>query len=70
MVFVIGLFPNIFLTRIKDATTRAASDFDARVMASPAPSYYQGPPKLLPRRAEATPLLEDNAPPASPKGGS
>ena len=28
MIFVIGLFPNIFLSRIKDAVARVESDFD------------------------------------------
>ena len=53
MVFVIGLFPNIFLSQIKGAAERIQSDFDARVEANPPPKFYEGPNKLLPRRPEA-----------------
>jgi NADH-quinone oxidoreductase subunit M len=69
-IFTIGLFPNIFLHQIKDATSRVATDFDARVMASPPPLYYQGPPKLLPRRQEAPAVVEEKTPAKEPaKGG-
>ncbi len=59
MIFVIGLFPRIFLDPMHDAVARVISDYDARVQMHPAnalePSkgYYQGPVKLLPRRPEA-----------------
>jgi NADH-quinone oxidoreductase subunit M len=66
-IFVIGLFPNIFLSRMKDAVSRVQSDFDSRVIAAPPPNYYAGPPKLLPRRADAPPPFER---PETKKGGS
>jgi len=53
MVFVIGFFPNVFLTQIKGAASRVRDDFDARVMANPSPRFYEGPIKLTPRRPEA-----------------
>jgi NADH-quinone oxidoreductase subunit M len=53
MVFVIGLFPNVFLHQIKGAATRVQDDFNARVMTNPAPKFYQGPITLTPRRPEA-----------------
>ncbi len=55
MVFVIGLFPNIFLSQIKQSCARVQSDLEARIAANPAPSYYTGPLKLLPRKSEAPP---------------
>jgi NADH-quinone oxidoreductase subunit M len=53
MIFVIGLFPNIFLSQIKGAAERTQNDFEARIAANPAPKFYEGPIKLLPRRPEA-----------------
>jgi NADH-quinone oxidoreductase subunit M len=53
MVFVIGLFPNVFLHQIKGAATRVQDDFNERVMTNPAPKFYQGPITLTPRRPEA-----------------
>lgn len=53
MIFVIGLFPNVFLSQIKDAAARVQNDFDARVETNPAPNYYEGPIKLAPLRPEA-----------------
>jgi NADH-quinone oxidoreductase subunit M len=53
MIFLIGLFPNIFLSRIGGAAARVQDDFDARVTANPAPTYYAGPIRLLPARPEA-----------------
>ncbi len=63
MIFVIGLFPNVFLSQIKDAAARVQNDFDARIMANPAPSFYQGPIRLLPLRAEAPTI--PTSPPAT-----
>lgn len=54
MIFVIGLFPNIFLAQIKGAAERIENDFDARIDTNPPPKFYEGPMKLLPRRPEAT----------------
>lgn len=59
MIFVIGLFPNIFLSRLKDATSRVQADFDSRVMSSPPPFYYTGGPKLTPRHQDAPPVKAD-----------
>jgi NADH-quinone oxidoreductase subunit M len=56
MIFVIGLFPNIFLSQIKGAAQRIQDDVEARIDANPAPRYYEGPIKLLPRRPEAPEL--------------
>jgi NADH-quinone oxidoreductase subunit M len=55
LIFIIGFFPNIFLSQIKDAAARIGADYQARIDAHPAPGYYDGPMKLLPRSAEATP---------------
>jgi NADH-quinone oxidoreductase subunit M len=52
MVFIIGLFPNVFLSQIKGAAQRVQDDFDARIEASPGPKYYEGPIKLVPRRPD------------------
>jgi NADH-quinone oxidoreductase subunit M len=60
MIFVIGLFPNVFLSQIKDAAARVRDDFEMRVEANPAPRFYEGSIKLAPRRPEA-PLPEGSA---------
>ncbi len=52
MIFAIGLFPNVFLSQIKDAAARVQDDFEARVLANPAPRFYEGPIKLLSPRPE------------------
>ena len=65
MIFVIGLFPNVFLSQIKGAAARARDDFEARVEANQAPNFYEGPLKLTPRRPEA-PAPADAKPAASP----
>jgi NADH-quinone oxidoreductase subunit M len=59
MIFVIGLFPNIFLSRMGAAAARVQDDFDARVAANPAPMYYSGPIRLLPPRPEVPKTLPD-----------
>ncbi|MGH7295197.1 MAG: complex I subunit 4 family protein, partial [Polyangiaceae bacterium] len=53
MIFVIGLFPNVFLSQIKGAAHRVQDDFEARVEANPAPNFYEGPIKLASRRPDA-----------------
>jgi NADH-quinone oxidoreductase subunit M len=53
MIFVIGLFPNIFLTQIKGAVERVQTDFDARFDRNPPPKFYEGPITLTSRRPEA-----------------
>lgn len=61
MIFIIGFFPNIFLSRIKDSVARVQTDFDSRVMASPPPFYYTGPPKLTARQADTPPAQDPQA---------
>jgi NADH-quinone oxidoreductase subunit M len=61
LIFVIGLFPNIFLSQIKQAAARVQDDFSARVTVHPGPQFYQGPIKLAPPRPEA-PRPTDTAP--------
>jgi NADH-quinone oxidoreductase subunit M len=56
MIFVIGFFPNIFLSRMKDACARIQGDLESRVADHPPPAFYDGPIRLRPRAAEATPL--------------
>ncbi|HXN33601.1 MAG TPA: NADH-quinone oxidoreductase subunit M, partial [Polyangiaceae bacterium] len=53
MVFVIGLFPNIFLSQIKGAAERVQRDVASRIETNPPPRFYEGPIKLTPRRPEA-----------------
>ena len=55
LIFVIGLFPNVFLVQIRGAADRAIADYEARVENSPGPKYYEGPFKLIARRPEAPP---------------
>jgi NADH-quinone oxidoreductase subunit M len=55
MIFVIGLFPNLLLSRMRDACLRIEGDLETRITDHPAPVYYTGPIRLLPRKAEATP---------------
>jgi NADH-quinone oxidoreductase subunit M len=69
MVFVIGLFPNIFLSQIKGAAERIESDFDARAIdANPPPKFYEGPMKLVPRRPDAPKALAAPPAPVAPGG--
>jgi NADH-quinone oxidoreductase subunit M len=56
MVFVIGVFPDIFLSQIKDACARVSSDLNSRVEINRGPRYYEGPPTLVARKPEATKL--------------
>jgi NADH-quinone oxidoreductase subunit M len=72
MVFVIGLFPNVFLSQIKDAAARVRDDFEMRVESNPAPKFYEGSIKLAPRRPEAPPQpgvgAQEAAAAAQPEG--
>jgi NADH-quinone oxidoreductase subunit M len=66
MIFVIGLFPNIFLVQIRDAAQRVDDDMTARIEAHKAPDYYEGAIKLQARSvlaptAIATPPIDANA---------
>ena len=62
LVFVIGFFPNIFLSRMKDAVARVESDYAMRSEMNPAPRFYDGPIKLLARKPDATPIPGDLQP--------
>ena len=66
MIFIIGLFPNIFLTQIKDAAARVRDDTTARVGAFPNVNFfYEGPIHLTgPRRPEAPKPADAPATPA------
>jgi NADH-quinone oxidoreductase subunit M len=55
MIFVIGLFPNIFLSQIKGAAARVQDDLEMRVPTGSGPHFYDGPLKLLPPQPEAPP---------------
>ncbi|HEX3772444.1 MAG TPA: NADH-quinone oxidoreductase subunit M [Polyangiaceae bacterium] len=65
MIFVIGLFPNIFLSQIKDAAARVQDDIDGRIMMNPGPKYYEGPIKLTSPKREQ-PRLAAEAPATAP----
>jgi NADH-quinone oxidoreductase subunit M len=69
MIFIIGMFPRVFLDPMHDACARVLTDYDARIMQSPPPTFYQGPVKLLPRRPEATKLIALPAAPAKTESG-
>ena len=59
MIFVVGLFPNIFLSQIKGATSRIRDEYSNRLELhppDPAGHYYDGPIKLLSRRPDAPAL--------------
>jgi NADH-quinone oxidoreductase subunit M len=56
MVFVLGLFPRIFLDPMHEACGRVLQDYEARLPQQGDSKIYNGPPKLLPRRPEATAL--------------
>jgi NADH-quinone oxidoreductase subunit M len=58
MIFLIGLFPNIFLTQIKGAAQRIEDDVRQRIESYPGPKFYAGPFKLQPRRPEAPAVVE------------
>lgn len=64
MIFVIGLFPNIFLSTMRDAVSRVQGDFSSRIEKHPAPMYYDGPMRLEARSAEATKIPGAAAAPA------
>jgi NADH-quinone oxidoreductase subunit M len=53
MIFVIGLFPNLFLSQIKHAAERVQDDFNSRLESFPPPKFYEGSIKLAPPRPEA-----------------
>jgi len=69
LVFVVGLFPNVLLSQMKDACARVRDDQQARVEMNPAPAYYQGPPRLIARRNEATRIYVAPKPVTADKGG-
>ncbi len=64
MIFVIGLFPNVFLTQIKDAAQRIDDNMTQHIEMHRAPEYYEGPVKLTSRNAFAPAAAPTVAPPA------
>ncbi|MEO8801695.1 MAG: proton-conducting transporter membrane subunit, partial [Polyangiaceae bacterium] len=64
MIFVIGLFPNVFLTQIKDAAQRIDDNMTQHIEMHRAPEYYEGPVKLASRNAFAPAAAPTVAPPA------
>jgi len=74
-VFVIGLAPNILLSQMRDAVARTISDMSSRTEANPAPAYYRGPIKLVPRRPDAPKAMaaaaaDANSNAAAPSAGT
>ena len=60
MVFVIGLFPRIFLDNMHGACERVRTEFENRLAQNPATndsetSFYRGPTKLVDRAPDAPP---------------
>lgn len=64
MIFVIGLFPNVFLTQIKDAAQRIDDNMTQHIEMHRAPEYYEGPVKLASRNAFAPAAAPAAVPPA------
>jgi NADH-quinone oxidoreductase subunit M len=63
MIFVIGFFPNVFLSRMKDATARIETDLEMRTE-SGMQRFYDGPVRLLARKPEAPPPVGETPAPA------
>jgi NADH-quinone oxidoreductase subunit M len=55
MIFIIGLFPNIFLSQIRDAGARVRDDFNARVGSGQQPAFFHDAVSMVARRPEAPP---------------
>ncbi len=70
-IFVVGLFPNIFLDQIGGAAQRIQEDMAVRLKQNPGGAYYAGPVKVQPRRAEAPPpyVAPTPADPSQQQGG-
>jgi NADH-quinone oxidoreductase subunit M len=67
LVFVIGFFPNILLSQVKDSAARVRDDMSNRIEMNPPPMYYQGAARIMPRRNEATRQVGAK-PAAAPEG--
>jgi NADH-quinone oxidoreductase subunit M len=65
MIFIIGLFPNIFLSQIKDSAARVRDDLVARVGSGAQPTFFHDAVSLAPRRPQAPPALAPQAAPAA-----
>jgi NADH-quinone oxidoreductase subunit M len=65
MIFVIGWFPNIFLSQIHDAAARMESDMEERIANHPPPKFYNGLLRLVPRSPDAPKALASVTAPAS-----
>lgn len=64
MIFIIGLFPSIFLEPISGAVARVHDDYSNRIEQNPPPKFYEGPIKLQARRPEAPKKAQAPADPA------
>jgi len=53
MIFIVGFFPRLLLDPMSGAIARIHDDYSLRTENNPAPKFYTGPIKLLPRRPEA-----------------
>ncbi len=65
MIFIVGFFPRLLLDPMSGAIARIHDDFSLRTENNPAPKFYTGPIKLLPRRPEA-PKPAEPAPETAP----
>jgi NADH-quinone oxidoreductase subunit M len=72
MIFVIGIFPNIFLVGMKDAVARTTTEYNARLEPPPAANnrYLTGPIVLAARSNEAPPAYVKPAPKEDAQKGS
>jgi NADH-quinone oxidoreductase subunit M len=72
MIFVIGIWPNIFLTGMKDAVARTTTEYNARLEPPPAANnrYLTGPIVLSARSNEAPPAYVKPAPKDDAQKGS
>jgi NADH-quinone oxidoreductase subunit M len=61
MIFVIGLFPKLFLSQIQGAAGRVEADLEDRIKMHPAPKFYEGPIRLMAPKPEATPAITPRA---------
>jgi NADH-quinone oxidoreductase subunit M len=67
MIFILGLFPKVFLEPMHSACNRTIADFENRIQANPPPrepgtntGFYRGPNKLTDRLASAPARITAN----------
>jgi NADH-quinone oxidoreductase subunit M len=72
MIFVIGIFPNIFLSGMRDAVARTTAEYNARLEPPPAANnrYLTGPIVLSARSNEVPPAYVKPAPKDDAQKGS